>query len=182
MPDGPPSRPYPDSLYPPKLAAASKRLYAFSQIRPARSAAAMPMARDPFSVHTPADSPYALLLAFVTASSGVRNVMVVNTGPKISSRAMRIDGVASVKIVGARKDPPRGSGQDEVQVVAPSATPACIKVVIRSSWAAELIAPTSVFLSIGSPTRKVSTRVVSRARNSSAMDSWTSSREPAQQT
>ncbi len=54
--------------------------------------------------------------------------------------------------------------------------------MIRSSWAAELIAPTSVFLSIGSPTRSVSTRVLSLSTNSSATDSWTSSREPAQQT
>ena len=82
------------------------------------------MAREPFSVHTPADSPYAELLALVTASSGVRKVIMVSTGPKISSRAIRIDGVASVKIVGEMKKPFFGSGQDEVQIVAPSATPA----------------------------------------------------------
>ena len=90
-----------------------------SQITPARSAAAIPMAREPFSVHTPAERPYALLLALVTASSGVRKVMVVSTGPKISSRAIRIDGVASVKIVGAMKKPFLGSGQEDVQVVHP---------------------------------------------------------------
>ena len=61
----------------------------------------MPIAREPFSVHTPADSPYGVLLALAIASSGVRKVSVVSTGPKISSRATRIDGVASVKIVGA---------------------------------------------------------------------------------
>ena len=75
----------------------------------------MPMAREPFSVHTPADSPYGVLLALATASSGVRKVIVVSTGPKISSRAIRIDGVASVKIVGATKKPCSGSGQDDVQ-------------------------------------------------------------------
>ena len=45
--------------------------------------------RDPFSVHTPADSPYGVLFAFASASSGVRNVSTDSTGPKISSRAMR---------------------------------------------------------------------------------------------
>ena len=112
-----------------------------------------------------------MLFALVTASSGVRKVIVVSTGPKISSRAIRIDGVALVKIVGAMKKPFLGSGQDDVQVVAPSATPASISVVIRSSCALELIAPTSVFLSIGSPTRSVSTRWLAGSTNSSAIDS-----------
>ena len=43
-----------------------------------------------------------MLLALATASSGVRKVSVVSTGPKISSRAIRIDWVALVKIVGAK--------------------------------------------------------------------------------
>ena len=45
--------------------------------------------REPFSVHTPADSPYGVLFAFSIASSGVRNVSTLRTGPKISSCAMR---------------------------------------------------------------------------------------------
>ena len=47
--------------------------------------------REPFSVHTPADRPYGVLLALATASSGVRKVSTDSTGPKISSRAIRID-------------------------------------------------------------------------------------------
>jgi hypothetical protein len=36
-----------------------------------------------------------------TASSIERHLMTETTGPKISSRAMRIDGVTPVKIVGS---------------------------------------------------------------------------------
>ena len=49
---------------------------------------------------------------------------------------------------------------------------------MRASCSAELIAPTSVFLSSGSPTRSVAIRRLSRCSTSSATDSWTSSREP----
>ena len=53
---------------------------------------------------------------------------------------------------------------------------------MRASCAAELIAPTSVFLSSGWPTRSVDSRRCSAAISSSSIDSWTSSREPAQHT
>ena len=59
--------------------------------------------REPFSVQTPADSPYGVLLAFSTASSGVRKVRTDSTGPKISSRAMRWAGDTPVKTVGANQ-------------------------------------------------------------------------------
>ena len=44
------------------------------------------------------------------------------------------------------------------------------------------MAPTSVFLSSGSPTRRVAMRRLSLSTSGSAIDSWTSSRDPAQQT
>ena len=53
---------------------------------------------------------------------------------------------------------------------------------MRASCSAELIAPMSVFLSSGSPTRSVPIRRCSEAMTSSCTDSCTSSREPAQQT
>ena len=62
----------------------------------------MPIAREPFSVQTPADSPYGVLLALASASSGVRKVSTVSTGPKISSRAIRIDELAAVISVGGK--------------------------------------------------------------------------------
>ena len=46
-----------------------------------------------------------MLFAFSTASSGVRKVMMVRTGPKISSRATRLDMLAPVKNVGANQKP-----------------------------------------------------------------------------
>src|SRR5699024_3028402 len=90
-PTTPPSRPKPDSLDPPNAAVGSNRLNVFAHTTPARIAAAMPRIRDPFSVQIPADNPYGVLFALATASSGVRNVSTDNTGPKISSRAIRID-------------------------------------------------------------------------------------------
>jgi hypothetical protein len=53
---------------------------------------------------------------------------------------------------------------------------------ILASWSAELMAPMSVFLSSGSPTRSVDIRRLSRSSTSSAIDSCTRRREPAQQT
>ena len=67
----------------------SNRLYVFAQTTPARSRSAIQRIRDPFSVQTPAESPYGVLFAFSTASSGVRKVSTERTGPKISSCAIR---------------------------------------------------------------------------------------------
>jgi hypothetical protein len=64
-------------------------LYVFAHTTPARRRFAIHRIRDPFSVQTPALSPYGVLFAFSTASSGVRNVSTLSTGPKISSCAMR---------------------------------------------------------------------------------------------
>ena len=44
-----------------------------------------------------------MLLAFSIASSGVRNVSTESTGPKISSRAMRVDWATLVNSVGRTK-------------------------------------------------------------------------------
>src|SRR3954447_18791008 len=101
---------------------------------------------EPLSVQIPADSPYGVLLAFSTASDGVRKVSTDSTGPKISSRAMRCAWVTPVKMVGANQKPRSGSSHGADQRSAPSAEPASDSSRMRSSWAAELIAPTSVFL------------------------------------
>jgi hypothetical protein len=44
---------------------------------------------EPLSVQTPALRPYGVLLARSIASSGVRKVITLSTGPKISSCATR---------------------------------------------------------------------------------------------
>ena len=46
-----------------------------------------------------------MLLAFSTASAGVRKVSTESTGPKISSRAIRWAWVTPVKIVGGNQNP-----------------------------------------------------------------------------
>src|SRR5579859_7402959 len=130
---------------------------------PARSREAIHKIRDPLSVQTPADSPYGVLLAFSTASAGVRKVSTDSTGPKISSRAMRCACETPVNTVGGNQKPLTGSSHGGDQRCAPSASPISDSSRILASWAAELIAPTSVFLSSGSPRRSVVRRRCSDA-------------------
>ena len=123
-----------------------------------------------------------MLLAFAIASAGVRKVSTDSTGPKISSRAMRwlVDTLS--KMVGANQNPFSGMTQSAVQRSAPSCSPMSESSRMRSSCSRELIAPMSVFLSSGSPSRSVDSRCLSRSTTSSCTFSCTSSREPAQQT
>ncbi len=78
-------------------------LNVLDQTTPARSLPATARMREPFSVQMPADRPYWLLLAFATASSGVRKVSTDRTGPKISSRATVCAWVTFVNSVGANQ-------------------------------------------------------------------------------
>src|SRR6266404_3926255 len=100
IPSFPPSRPNPDSRYPPKPEAASNRLVQFTHTTPALILGATSRARLMFSVHTLAASPYGVLLASSTASAGVRNVIETSTGPKISTWAMVAAGATLVNNVG----------------------------------------------------------------------------------
>ncbi len=149
---------------------------------PARSWSAIHRMRLPFSVHTPADRPYGVLFALATASAGVRKVSTETTGPKISSWAMRWVWLTPLNTVGRNQKPLVGSSQPESQRCAPSASPTATISSMRSSCLRLLMAPTSVFLSIGSPTRRVARRRFSRRSRSSAMFSCTRIRLPAQHT
>ena len=61
-----------------------------------------------------------MLLAFSTASAGVRKVSTDSTGPKISSRAIRWAWVTPVKIVGGNQKPWSGRSHGGDQRPAPS--------------------------------------------------------------
>src|SRR3989442_3156750 len=100
MPSRPPSRPNPDSRYPPNPEAASNRLVQFTHTTPALILGATSRARLMFSVHTLAASPYGVLLASSTASAGVRDRIQTSTRPKISARAMVAAGQTLVNKVG----------------------------------------------------------------------------------
>src|SRR2546426_3550324 len=100
IPSFPPSRPNPDSRYPPNPDAASNRLVQLIHTTPALILGATSSARLMFSVHTLAASPYGVLLASSTASAGVRNVIETSTGPKISTWAMVAAGDTFVNRVG----------------------------------------------------------------------------------
>jgi hypothetical protein len=120
--------------------------------------------------------------AFSIASACVRKVSTETTGPKISSAAMRCAGATSVNRVGANQKPRSGRSQTTLLRRAPSSSPLATSAVIRSSCSRELIAPTSVFLSSGSPSRRRAMRAQSFSTTVSATLSWIMSREPAQQT
>src|ERR1044071_7024599 len=99
--------------------------------------------REPLSVQIPADRPYGVLFALATASSGVRNVSTDSTGPKISSRAIRIAWLTFENTLGGKKKPLAGNGPGLVQRSAPSSSPALVSSRILASCSPELIAPTS---------------------------------------
>src|SRR3989440_12458772 len=99
-PSFPPSPPTPASRYPPNPDAASNRLVQLIHTTPALILGATSSARLMFSVHTLAASPYGVLLASSTASTGVRNVIETSTGPKISTWAMVAAGDTFVNSVG----------------------------------------------------------------------------------
>ena len=65
--------------------------------------------------------------------------------------------------VGGNQKPLTGSSHGGDQRCASSASPTSDSSRILASWAAELIAPTSVFLSSGSPRRSVLRRFWSEA-------------------
>jgi hypothetical protein len=92
-----------------------------------------------------------VLFAFSIASSGVRKVSTLSTGPKISSRAMRWLCDTSVKSVGL--EPVAALRQLAAGAEASRALGLALATSSRilSSCIFELMAPTSVFLSSGSP-------------------------------
>src|SRR5260221_12623380 len=155
-------------------------LYVLAHTTPARIFCAIHKILLPFSVQTPADSPYGVLFALLTASSGVRKVSTDRMGPKISSRAIRCDWLTPVNTVGANQNPFFGSSHGGDQRCAPSDSPAADSSVILSSCWRELIAPMSGVLSSGSPSRRFISRRPTRSTTWSATDSWPSRRDPAQ--
>src|SRR2546426_2391372 len=119
IPSFPPSRPNPDSRYPPNPEAASNRLVQLTHTTPALILGATSSARLMFSVHTLAASPYGVLLASSTASAGGRNVIETSTGPKISTWAMVAAGATFVDNGGGGKEAAAGAGPHGLPQVAP---------------------------------------------------------------
>ena len=95
---------------------------------------------------------------------------------------MRWACVTPVKIVGANQKPLLERSHCGLHLSAPSASPIAESSLIFMSCSFELIAPRSVFLSRGSPTRIFAIRTLSFSIISSAILSCTIRREPAQQT
>ena len=123
-----------------------------------------------------------VLFAFSIPSAGVLNVKTDKTGPNISSRAIRCDWETPVNIVGGYQKPLLGNLHSGDQRLAPSVSPVFEISCILFSCSFELIAPRSVFLSIGSPTLIKLTLFFNFSSTSSAIFSCSNNLEPAQQT
>ena len=104
------------------------------------------------------------------ASSNEPHGITDTTGPKISSRAMRIPGATSVKIVGSWKKPfacaPDVSRFPPVRSRAPSALPIWMYSITLASCASLIDGPISLFGSSPSPTRSACARAAKRSTNS----------------
>src|ERR1700731_3380950 len=124
IPSLPPSRPNPLSRYPPNPQAPSNKFVLFTHTTPAFNCAATCSATLMLSLQTLAARPYTVWLASSTASRGVRKVIAVSTGPKISCCATVEVGCTLLNNVGGKKRPRDGMiNEGGCQQVAPSATP-----------------------------------------------------------
>ena len=149
----------PISRYPPKPHAASNRFVAFTHTTPAFTCAATSSATLMFSLHTHAARPYVVLFASSTASAGVRNVIATSTGPKISScatvdcrRHARQQRRLQEQALRRHRQSPAASTS---RLPARRSRPA---LLMRSYCTWSTIAPMSIALSSGDPTRSVSMR------------------------
>ena len=95
-----------------------------------------------------------------------------STGPKISSRMIRISCVTPVRTVGAMNLPekPGTSRGPPQRRSAPVATASSTSSMTISNWSSEIIGPISVAHSSGSPTvrRSVSRTTPSRKRSATS--------------
>ena len=87
-------------MYPPNPHAASNKFVELIHITPAFILGAISSARLIFSDQILAAKPYGVLFAILTASLGVLKLRTDNTGPKISTCAIKEDGETLVKIEG----------------------------------------------------------------------------------
>ena len=168
---GPSSRPSPLCFTPPNGYMALIMCQSLTHTVPDSSRRAIPSARTLSVLHTPADRPYSLSFAIATASSSSRWVSTTSTGPKISSRAMRMSLVAPVRIVGATQCPSASSGSVGTSpwkaIVQPSSCPSAMYFSTRAFCLADTSGPRSEAGFIGSPSTNDSARATSRPTNSS---------------
>ena len=101
-PISPCSRPIPDCLYPPNGYLGLIMCQSLIQTVPVRRPSATFTARPLSADHTPPANPYVESLAMATASFSSSKAITARTGPKISSRAIRMSLRTPVKIVGRK--------------------------------------------------------------------------------
>ena len=150
-------RPTPESLTPPQAhwQAPWLKEWSLTQTMPDSIRRAI---RSPFwrsLVQTEAPRPNSESLARSIASCSESTTTIGSTGPKISSRMIRISCVTPVSTVGATNLPesPATSVGPPQSLVAPEATASSISSTTISYWPSEVIGPISVSHSSGSPSR-----------------------------
>ena len=125
--------------------------------------------RSPFArsvVHTDAPRPNSESFASRIASSSESTGTIGTTGPKISSRMIRMSCVTSVRTVGANHGP--SSTGPPHSSFAPFATASSTSSRTSSNCSFDTIGPISVFQSSGSPTRSFFAPSTTPAVNRSA--------------
>jgi hypothetical protein len=110
-----------------------------------------------------------VLLASVIASSSVAKVVIVLTGPKISSFQIVIDGFTPVITVGDTNLIPRGFDVGGSVRDAPSSRAKLMSLVTFAAASSEIKGPTCVFDADPSPTTSSFERVIRRAVNAGAI-------------
>ena len=108
------------------------------------------------------DSPYSVSLAFATASASSSKGMTATTGPKTSSRQIRVAGSSTVTTDGGSQKP-GPPGADPANATSTSSRYSDTDAF----WPAEINGPISLDSSLGSRTRSPSTAGWSLLRNSS---------------
>ena len=135
-------------------------------------------------LNMPAAKPYGVALARSTTSSSVSNGSAEMTGPKISSRAIRIPSDTAPKTVGSMKLPPSRPGAEArcppASNSAPSLLPESRNCSILVAWRAEMMGPISVSGCNPSPMRRLEANSATRRINSSWISRATNRREPKQ--
>src|ERR1700728_5373301 len=133
----------PDCLKPPNGAPRKCFETSLIQTKPACTAEAVRCAVDRSLVQIEAVSPYSTELTCSSIFASSCHLKIDSTGPKISSRAMRILGCTSANTVGSIKKPLARPGSDGLPPPwnnrAPSCLPDSIKPRIRSYCDLEMI-------------------------------------------
>src|ERR1700692_3364940 len=145
----------PDCLKPPNGAPRKCFDTSLIQTKPACTAAAVRCAVERSLVQIEAVRPYSTALDCSSIFASSLHLKTESTGPKISSRAMRMVGCTSANTVGSIKKPLDSAGSAAGPPPQSRRPPSCLalsmKPKMRSYWVLEMIDPMVVAGSVAPP-------------------------------